>query len=210
MAFWTERHGLRVSDGRSAALSTALPEWMYPPRPSGWEADDLDLLPADAPRHIELLDGALIFNMSPPRSRHDRVIRRLTAALEGLVPAEWTVEAQMTVKLNRRSRPEPDVIAALVPYAPDRTRFLPEEVALVVEVVSAESEDRDRHYKPGLYAEAGIRHLWRIEDEQGFPAIHTYELDDTTRAYVATGVHRDRLDTPVPFPIALDVRSLAQ
>ena len=183
---------------------------MYPPRESGWEADDLDLLPPDAPRHIELLDGALIFNMSPQRSWHDRVIRRLTAALEGSLPAGWTVEAQMTVKLNRRSRPEPDIIAGSVPYAPERTRFLPDEVALVVEVVSAESEDRDRRYKPTLYADAGIRHFWRIEDENGSPAVHTYELDDTTQAYVATGVHRDRLELPVPFKISVDVAALAR
>ncbi|WP_431966483.1 Uma2 family endonuclease [Actinacidiphila sp. bgisy160] len=191
-------------------MSIALPPWMYPPRDSGWEADDLDLLPADAPRHIELLDGALIFNMAPQRSWHDRVIRRLTAALESVAPVDWTVEAQMTVKLNRRSRPEPDIIVASVPYAPERTRFLPEEVELVVEVVSAESEDRDRRYKPGLYADAGIRHLWRVEDENGLPAVHTYELDDTTRAYVATGVHRDRLDTPVPFPVSIDVKDLVR
>jgi Uma2 family endonuclease len=191
-------------------VSTALPQWMYPPRDSGWEAEDLDLLPADAPRHIELLDGALIFNMSPQRSWHDRVIRRLTAVLENAAPDGWTVEARMTVKLNRRSRPEPDVIAASVPYAPERTRFVPEEVALVVEVVSAESEDRDRRYKPGLYADAGIRYLWRIEDERGLPVLHTYELDDTTRVYVATGVHRDRLRTTVPFPLDLVPADLAR
>jgi Uma2 family endonuclease len=187
----------------SAAVSTALPSWMYPPRDTGWEADDLDLLPPDAPRHIELLDGALILDTSPRRSRHDRVIRRLTAALEAAAPSGWTVEAQMTVKLNRRSRPEPDIVAARVPYDPGRTRFLPEEVALVVEVVSAESEDRDRRYKPGLYADAGIDHLWRVEDESGLPVLHTYELDATTRGYVATGVHRERFKTAVPF--ALDV-----
>jgi Uma2 family endonuclease len=189
-------------------LSTALPQWMYPPRDSGWEADDLDLLPPDAPRHIELLDGALIFNMSPQRSWHDRVIRRLTAILEAAAPAGWTVEAQMTVKLNRRSRPEPDVIAASVPYDPQRTRFLPEETALVVEVVSAESEDRDRRYKPGLYAEAGIRNLWRIEDERGLPVVHSYELDDTTHVYVATGVHRGRFESAVPFAVDVDLAGL--
>ena len=75
---------------------------------------------------------------------------------------------------------------------------------------AAESEERDRRYKPGLYADAGIRHLWRIEDEQGLPVVHTYELDDTTRAYVATGVHRDRIQLPVPFPIVLDPAALAR
>lgn len=183
---------------------------MYPPRASGWEADDLDLLPPDAPRHTELLDGALVFNMSPQRSWHDRVVRRLTATLEDAAPDGWTVEAQMTIKLDRRSRPEPDVIVACVPYTPDRTRFVPDEVRLVAEVVSAESQDRDRRYKPVLYADAGIRHFWRIEDEQGLPAIHTYELDDTTHVYVATGLYRDRFTAAVPMPVGITPADLSR
>ncbi|WP_307794094.1 Uma2 family endonuclease [Actinacidiphila bryophytorum] len=191
-------------------MSSAVPQWMDPPRAGGWEAADLDVLPPDAPRHVELLDGALTFTLTPRSSWHDRVIRRLTAALEAVAPEGWTVEAQMTVTLGRRTRPEPDVIAASVPYDPERTSFLPGDVALVVEVVSAESQDRDRRYKPRLYAEAGIRHLWRIEDEQGLPVIHTSELDDTTRDYGATGVHRDHLTTPVPFPLDLTPTALSR
>jgi Uma2 family endonuclease len=183
---------------------------MYPPRDSGWEADDLDRLPPEAPRHTELLDGALIFNMSPQRSWHDRVIRRLTAALEKAAPRGWTVEAQMTIKLNHRSRPEPDIVVASVPYAPERTRFLPEEVELVIEVVSAESEDRDRRYKPRLYAEAGLRHFWRIEDEAGLPVAHTYELDDTTGVYVATSVCRDRIDATAPLALTVPLADLTR
>jgi hypothetical protein len=71
-------------------MSSALPQWMYPPRESGWEAADLDLLPPDAPRHVELLDGALIPTTYPQRSRHDRVIRRLTTTLEAGAPNEST------------------------------------------------------------------------------------------------------------------------
>ncbi|HEY0700605.1 MAG TPA: hypothetical protein VGD43_22710 [Micromonospora sp.] len=44
---------------------TKVPEWMRPPRVEGWYADDLDHLP-EAPRHTELIDGALVFMMSPP------------------------------------------------------------------------------------------------------------------------------------------------
>jgi Uma2 family endonuclease len=116
----------------------------------------------------------------------------------------------MTVTLGRRSRPEPDVIAASASYPPESTSFLPGDVALVVEVVSTESQDRDRRYKPVLYAEAGIRHLWRIEDEQGLPVIYTYELDAATRAYVATGVHHDRFTTSVPFPLDIKPADLAR
>ncbi|GAB4589028.1 Uma2 family endonuclease [Nocardia sp. IFM 10818] len=190
-------------------MTATLPAWMYPPRPTGWEADDLDRIP-DLPRHTELIDGALIFMMSPQRSWHDRVVRRLAAAVEDQAPDGHTVEAQMTVKLSKSSRPEPDVVAAVVPYDPNRTCFLPEQVALVVEVVSDESQERDRETKPFKYARAGIRHYWRIEDEGGIPAVHSYELDDTTRSYVPTGIHRGRLVLTVPFSIEIDLSALAR
>lgn len=37
---------------------------MRPPRDEGWFAEDLDHLP-EAPRHTELIDGALVFMTSP-------------------------------------------------------------------------------------------------------------------------------------------------
>ncbi|MFI1911975.1 Uma2 family endonuclease [Nocardia sp. NPDC020380] len=190
-------------------MTATLPAWMYPPRPTGWEADDLDRIP-DLPRHTELIDGALIFMMSPQRSWHDRVIRRLTAALEGQVPEGHTVEAQMTVRLSKTSRPEPDVLIGRVPYDPDRTQFLPEQVLLLVEVVSDESMERDRETKPFKYARAGIPHYWRVEDEDGKPAIHSYELDATTRFYVPTGIHRGTLAVTVPLTIEIDLLGLAR
>ncbi|MFC9896182.1 hypothetical protein ACFVMC_21045 [Nocardia sp. NPDC127579] len=55
-------------------MSAALPDWFYPPRDSGWEAEDLDNVP-ELPRHTELIDGALILMVSPQRSWHDRVVR---------------------------------------------------------------------------------------------------------------------------------------
>ncbi|GAA3879084.1 Uma2 family endonuclease [Streptomyces sp. NPDC003631] len=187
----------------------ALPPWMLPPRPSGWEADDLDNAP-DLPRHTELIDGALIFMMSPQRSWHARIVTRLTTALDEQAPEGFEIDREMTVKLNTKTRPEPDVLAVTVPYDPDRTRYLPDEVALAIEVVSDESADRDRSLKPFKYAQAGIPHYWRIEEEGGLPVIHTYELDETTRAYVATGIHRDRMKTAVPFGIDIDLIRLVR
>ncbi|MGA4841813.1 Uma2 family endonuclease [Streptomyces sp. G45] len=192
-------------------MSTAweeLPLWMRPPRESGWEADDLDHVP-DLPRHTELIDGALVFRMSPRRSAHARIVENLTFALRRAAGAAYEVEREMTVRIDKLTRPEPDILAATVPYDPDRTRFLPEEVALIVEVVSPESAHRDRTVKPMKYAEAGIPHYWRVEEESGLPVAHVYELDETTRWYVATGIHRDRLKVAVPFPVDLDLAALA-
>lgn len=188
-------------------MAAELPEWMFPPRPSGWEADDLDHLP-QAPRHTELIDGVLIFRLSPQRSWHSRLVQNLTFSLRQAAPGGIEIGLEMTVRLDRKSRPEPDVLAATVAYDPDRTRFLPEEVALVIEVVSEESADRDRSIKPFKYAQAGIPHFWRVEDETSGPAVHVYELDTFTRTYVPTGIHRDRLKVAVPFPVDIDLGAL--
>lgn len=188
-------------------MAAELPAWMLPPRPSGWEADDLDHLP-EAPRHTELVAGALIFRTAPQRSWHSRLVENLTFGLRRAAPEGVEIEREMTVRLDRKSRPEPDILAATVAYDPDRTRYLAEEVALVIEVVSEESADRDRSIKPFTYAQAGIPHFWRIEDEASGPAVHVYELDTVTRAYVPTGIHRGRLEVGVPFPVAIDLGSL--
>lgn len=183
------------------------PDWMTLPRPSGWEADDLDHLP-QAPRHTELIDGALIFMMSPQRSWHSRLVENLTFTLRQAAPDGFETEREMTVRLDKKSRPEPDILVTTAAYDPDRTWYAPDDVTLVVEVVSEESADRDRSLKPFKYAQAKIAHFWRVEDEAGAPAVHAYELDGMTSSYVATGIHRGQLKAAVPFPLDIDLTSL--
>ncbi|MEV4136886.1 Uma2 family endonuclease [Dactylosporangium sp. NPDC049742] len=186
---------------------TAVPDWMHPPRPEGWFADDLDHLP-EAPRHTELIDGALVFMMSPQRSWHARVIYALVNTLTEQAPMGVEVEPQMTIRLDKRNRPEPDLVATTAPYDPNRTFYTPDQVLLVVEVVSPESAHRDRTVKVRKYAEAGIAHYWRIEEEHSLPVVHAYELDEPTRSYVATGIHRGTLRTVAPFAVTIDLDKL--
>ncbi|MET9615967.1 Uma2 family endonuclease [Kitasatospora indigofera] len=186
---------------------SALPDWMRPPRDEGWFADDLDRL-TEAPRHTELIDGALVFRMSPQRSWHGRIVTALTVALEDQAPAGTLVEREMTVRLDGRNRPEPDLVVAETEYDPDRTWFSPATVSLVVEVVSPESAHRDRTVKVRKYAEAGIAHYWLIEEEDGAPVVHVYELDAPTTAYAPAGIFRGKLERPVPFPVAIDLDGL--
>jgi Uma2 family endonuclease len=186
---------------------TALPDWMRPPRIEGWYAEDLDHLP-EAPRHTELIDGALVFMMSPQRSWHARMIIALTVALEAQAPQGVVVEPEMTIRLDKRNRPEPDLVIATVAYDPHRTWFEPIDVALVVEIVSPESAHRDRTVKLRKYAEAGIPHYWRIEDEDLQPVVHVYELDEPTLTYVPAGIFRGKLERPVPFPVTIDLDGL--
>ncbi|WP_201844596.1 Uma2 family endonuclease [Myceligenerans indicum] len=84
------------------------------------------------------------------------------------------------------------------------------DVELVVEVISPESEQRDKKMKPVKYAGAGIRHMRLVEQENdGGIAVSVYELDDVAAAYTRTQVARRTLTTPLPFPIELDLTTLA-
>ncbi|KOG33004.1 Uma2 family endonuclease [Streptomyces resistomycificus] len=132
---------------------TALPDWMRPPRAEGWFAEDLDRLP-EAPRHTELIDGALVFMLSPQRWWHGNLVTMLAVA------------------------------------------------------VSPESAHRDRTVKLRKYAEAGIPHYWCVEDENGAPVVHVYELDEPTGVYAPAGIFRGSLKRPVPFEITLDLDKL--
>ncbi|MCD9142627.1 Uma2 family endonuclease [Streptomyces albireticuli] len=186
---------------------TALPDWMQPPREEGWLAEDLDNLP-DAPRHTELIDGALVFMMSPQRSWHGRVLDALTYTIRQQAPEGFEVEREMTVSLDERNRPEPDLLVSTAPYVPERTWFAPKDVRLVLEVVSPESAHRDRTVKLRKYAQAGIPHYWIVEDEDGSPVVHVYELDEPTGAYAPAGIFRHALQREVPFEIGLDLDKL--
>ncbi|GAA4616411.1 hypothetical protein GCM10023195_72970 [Actinoallomurus liliacearum] len=88
------------------------------------------------------------------------------------------------------------------------TPYTPAEVRLVVEVVSPESEERDRKLKPARYAEAGIAHFWRVEENDGRPVVYVHELDPATATYALTGIHHGKLSVPVPFPIDIDLDDL--
>ena len=71
---------------------------------------------------------------------------------------------------------------------------------------------KDRRTQPALYAEAGIRHYWRVETDQTAPAfaVYTYELDDATGAYVASGVHHDRIALAVPFDLDIELKAVRE
>lgn len=182
-------------------------EWARPPV-GGWTADDLDKLP-NLPPHTELIDGNLVF-MSPQTSFHSRTMRLLENALLGQAPEDLDVIREMSVRLDSRNRPEPDVLVfrADANTGPRQTWFGPESVVLAVEVVSEDSEDRDREVKPHKYAAVGIPHFWRVEENEGLPVVYVYELDPATSTYLLTGIHHDRLKLTTPFAITIDLTAV--
>ncbi|WP_378056093.1 Uma2 family endonuclease [Actinophytocola glycyrrhizae] len=184
-----------------------MPSWLRPPS-GGFTADDLDRLP-DLPPHTELIDGSLVF-VSPQTAFHALTVDLLKTGLSRCAPDTMRVRRQMTVTLDNRQRPEPDVLVIDAAAAGDldQTTYQASDVVLAVEVVSPDSERRDRERKPQLYAQAGIRHFWRVENVTGRPAVYVYELDPATRAYALTGIHHDRLALTVPFDIDIDLTGL--
>ncbi|WP_370019041.1 Uma2 family endonuclease [Planotetraspora sp. GP83] len=143
--------------------------------------------------------------MSPQTAFHMLMLRRLERELAP--PPDLLVVREMTVTLGLRQRPEPDILvvksAAL--RSLKTTSFKPDDVHLVVEVTSPESLDRDRVTKPIKYSDAGIRHLWRIEQEDESAVVYTFELEPSVKAYVPTGIHRKRLQTDVGFEVDIDL-----
>ncbi|NEB40961.1 Uma2 family endonuclease [Streptomyces sp. SID14515] len=184
--------------------------WPVPPQ-DGYTVDDLFTLP-DLPPHTELIDGSLVF-VSPQRDFHSTMIDLLTTGLRSTAPPEVKVRREMTVVLDRRNAPEPDVSVVRTEAITglDVTRYQAADVLLAVEVVSPDSEARDREAKPHKYATAGIPHFWLVEmtGTDQHPVVRVYELDPVTKAYALTGIHHDRLKTGVPFPVDIDVSAEA-
>ncbi len=183
------------------------PRWPVPPA-GGWTADDLDRLP-NLPPHTELIDGSLIF-VSPQSIFHERAIDFLKWQLQAVAPADVEVFRELTIDIDEWNRPEPDVIVVESRVVDDRrrTRFPVDAVRLAIEVVSPDSEARDRSSKPLKYARAKIPHFWRVEDHDGRAVVYVYELEPATGVYVATGIFHDRLKVSVPFPIDLDLTTI--
>ncbi|MGP3927066.1 Uma2 family endonuclease [Streptomyces sp. 8N616] len=183
--------------------------WPVPPR-DGYTVDDLLTLP-DLPPHTELIDGSLVF-VSPQRVFHSIAIDLLVSGLRRTVPPLLRVVREMTVVIDKRNGPEPDiaVVRAGAVRSREQTYFQVRDVMLAVEVVSPDSEARDHDTKPHKYATAGIPYFWRVEmisaDER--PVVHVFELDKETRAYRSTGVHHDRLKLSVPFDIDIDLTEI--
>lgn len=184
-----------------------MPSWLRPP-PGGFTADDLDRLP-DLPPHTELIDASLVF-ASPQTAFHLLTMGILANGLRRCAPDTVRVRREMTVTLDNRQRPEPDVLVVNAAAAGNmrQTTYRAADVLLAVEVVSLDSERRDRERKPELYAQAGIRHFWRVEDVDERPVVYVYELDPATRAYALTGIHHDRLVLTVPFDIDIDLTEI--
>lgn len=181
------------------------PAWFTSTHAGPYTAEDLDRIP-DLPPHTELVDGNLIF-VSPRALFHFLAIDAIKSALQRAVPSHLFVAQEMTVTVGERDRPEPDVLvvdqAALGGIR--QTGFQAADAVLVVEVVSPESESRDRKVRANLYAAAGIPHFRLVDDVEGKTLIEVWKLNRDLGCYERVGDFDEFLEIEDPFPVALDL-----
>ncbi|MDQ0812934.1 Uma2 family endonuclease [Streptomyces sp. B3I7] len=183
--------------------------WPMPPK-DGYTVDDLFTLP-DLPPHTELIDGSLVL-VSPQRIFHTFAMDLLVNGLRRTSPPDLKVCREMTVVLDRRNSPEPDicVLRADAVKSRSQTRFEAADVLLAVEVVSPDSEARDRDTKPHKYAAAGIPHFWLVEmaGETDHPVVQVYERGGATGTYALTGIHHEHVKLTAPYDIDIDLTAI--
>ncbi|MEV0031669.1 Uma2 family endonuclease [Nocardia sp. NPDC050793] len=188
-----------------------LPDWVIPPA-GGFTVEEF-LRMRGLPKHTELIDGSLIF-VSPQRKWHRQVLDLFRRELDLQAPPHLRADREMAVKLGNRQMPEPDVIVVTLDAmnrADPETYYFAEDLFLAVEVVSPDSEERDRDTKPLKYAKAGIPHYWRVErGEDDLVVVYAYELDPVSNRFVPVGIFHDRLKISVPFPIDIDLTAIGQ
>ncbi|GAA2723518.1 Uma2 family endonuclease [Streptomyces luteosporeus] len=192
-------------------LEKATPEnWMFPP-PEGWTFDQVKDL--TLPFDWDLVDGAIVV-----RGRalpwHNKVRSSLEQHLGECLVEPFGVLGEQCVLIDEYNPPVPDVVVFNARgFDLLAAEYVPvEKAVLLVEVVSPGSRQDDRVRKPAMYAAAGVRYYWRVErGDDGMPEVHEFWLPVGKDAYIPAPlhpVHRGKLETEVPFPVAIDLANL--
>ena len=175
-------------------------EWRPPARE--WREQDLFDLPEDGNRY-EIIDGSL--HVTPPADDdHHELADSIRTAMGAAAPDGWRIIREIGLGLPSGNL-IPDV-TVLKPNTPRGVRWhQPQGVSLVVEVESPTSRRHDRFTKPGLYAEAGIPHYWRVERGDFGPIIYRYRLiKDVHYDLVGTIGPDDAVTVDEPWTMRLD------
>lgn len=145
---------------------------------------------------IELIDGELV-EMHTIGSRHLACAIRLNHLLVPPLAVRARVSIQGSMRLDRYSEPEPDVLV-LRPRADDYASAHPgpADVLLAIEVADT-SLAYDRTVKLPLYARAGIAEVWIVDLEARAVEVHREPSADGYRRFELV---RERRIVPAAFP----------
>lgn len=171
-----------------------------------WTEQDYLALPESLSR-IELLDGALLVSPAPA-GQHQRVVRRISFALEDAAPDGVEVLDAINVRVGPGRILIPDVVV-LRTAGLDKTVYESADVLMVVEVASPLRPGIDRVTKPAAYGRAGIPHYLLVESDGGIVSATAYAL--TPAGVYGEAARSDPggvVELRQPFPLRIDVRRL--
>jgi len=168
--------------------------------------DDLAHAPDDG-KQYELLDGDL-FVTPAPSPLHQRASKRLQRQLERYFEERHLGEvfnAPLDVILTPRDVVEPDLVVVTDPQQISR-RGIEGAPALVVEILSPSTADRDRMLKAKRHEATGILHYWIVDLESKH--LDCSRLTDRQYALVASATGHQPFQHPDWPDLHLDPREL--
>jgi Uma2 family endonuclease len=171
-------------------------------RLAAYTVEDVLSLPDDAPR-VELRDGVMIVVPSPTYAHQD-ICGLLWSWLRQHSPERYRASLATGVLLSVEDTFEPDVLLVDANVPLTRHYAKAEQVTLAVEVVSPGTRKRDRLEKPAEYADAGIPHYWRIEQNP----VHVFAYDLGKKGYELVADSADELVLSAPFEIRLPISEI--
>ena len=120
---------------------------------------------------VELIDGEIL-EMSPIGPPHARCVMFLNDVFVRRLEGRAVVSPQNSVRLHRRTEPQPDIILLRPPLARYAKAIPgPGDTLLVIEVAET-SQYRDRVVKLPRYAAAGIPEVWIVDLGAGVVDAH--------------------------------------
>jgi len=140
-----------------------------------------------------------------PAFEHQDISHRLWRWFDDNAPVHLRVAGAVGVAINNKNTLEPDIVLLRSPVGTKRHYFAPDQVALVVEIVSPGTKKRDRFVKPKAYAGAGIPHYWRIDQDPVH--VYAYELGDGEE-YRLVADSASELVLTRPFEIRLQIEAI--
>ncbi|SCE65143.1 Uma2 family endonuclease [Micromonospora mirobrigensis] len=167
-----------------------------------WTVDDLGDLPKDLP--YELINGRLI--VPSPTALHQDLCVRLLLALEVNCPPGYLVSIDLSMQVDRRNEPRPDVVVIRRRNA-GRSPVPVEDALLAVEVVSPTSTFRDMYDKAKVYAHAGVRSYWVVDPLQDKVVLTEY-VRGVNREYEQVANTEDLFVTETPWKVSVDLPAL--
>ncbi|MEU4626210.1 Uma2 family endonuclease [Actinoplanes sp. NPDC023801] len=168
-----------------------------------WTTDDLDSLPEGL--RYELIDGRLI--LPSPTGFHQILSAKLALALEPNCPTGYVSVPDLSLEIDRRNEPRPDVVVVHERYM-FRTPVPIDGALLVMEVVSPTSHFRDMNAKVEIYAAAGVSSYWVVDPTvDGDMLMTVFERNEAGQYERVAGTSKV-FSTDVPYPITIDLPAL--